>query len=410
MLLQASSGRSRHPLILARHLSGVVPRLLARRGKETGTLGVVSVDWDAVAAVGLYDPTSADAATRRELIELLASHGATVKQMTEAIKIGELWELAIELVYGKSSQMSARELAQQAGVDLKVIEIIYRVSGVPVTDPDEPRFGPQDLELVCGLGDVAGGRFFQRDELGEILRVFGEAVGRIADAAVAMYQQGAYQRMLASGASELDRAKLTIASASEAMVFPQLLTALIRHHISDAAERLQATHVEGSPSERLLAVGFVDIVGYSARASEVSMGELFDLVSGFENRSLDIVAASGGHTVKHLGDEVMFVANNAVAGATIAMDLVEAFGGEKEVVPHGGVTFGPVVNRRGDYYGPVVNLASRIARQAVPGEILVSSDMATRLADADGFETLSAGRRMLRGFNDPVEVHTLSRR
>ena len=61
------------------------------------------------------------------------------------------------------------------------------------------------------------------------------------------------------------------------------------------------------------------------------MGELFEMVSGFENRSLDIVAASGGHTVKHLGDEVMFVANDAAAAATIAMDLVDAFSNEGDV-------------------------------------------------------------------------------
>ena len=64
------------------------------------------------------------------------------------------------------------------------------------------------------------------------------------------------------------------------MLLPHLLTALMRHHISEAAERLAATQVEGSPSERVLAVGFVDMVGYSARASQVSMGELFELVSG----------------------------------------------------------------------------------------------------------------------------------
>ena len=369
----------------------------------------MSVDWEAVVAAGLYDPASTDAENRRELIELLASYGATVPQMVAAIEVGELWELAIALVYGASVDMSARDLAERACVDLGVIERIYRVAGVPVIDPDELRFGDQDVDLVRGLGSVVGGRFFELDELGEILRVFGEAVGRIADAAVAMYQQGAHQRLMASEADELELAKISIARASEAMLLPHLLTALMRHHISEATERLAATQVEGSPSERVLAVGFVDMVGYSSHASQVSMGELFELVSGFENRSLDIVAAGGGHTVKHLGDEVMFVANDAASGATIAMNLIDAFSSEGEVVPHGGVTFGPVVNRRGDYYGPVVNLASRIARQAVPGEVLVSPDMAAQLSGADGFETRPAGRRMLRGFSDPVEVHTLSR-
>ena len=151
----------------------------------------MSVDWDGVVAAGLYDPASADAENRRELIELLADYGATVPQMVAAIDVGELWELAIALVYGASADMSARDLAERAGVDLGVIERIYRVAGVPIIDPDEPRFGDQDVDLVRGLGSVVGGKFFELDELGEILRVFGEAVGRIADAAVAMYQQGA---------------------------------------------------------------------------------------------------------------------------------------------------------------------------------------------------------------------------
>ena len=98
------------------------------------------MDWDAVVTAGLYDPASAGADTRRELIELLASYGATVEQMVAAIEIGELWELAIELVYGTSADMSAHELAQRAGVGLEAIESIYRVAGVPVIDPDERRF------------------------------------------------------------------------------------------------------------------------------------------------------------------------------------------------------------------------------------------------------------------------------
>ena len=330
--------------------------------------------------------------------------------MVRAAEVGELWELAITLLYGSSTDMSARDLAVCAGVDLETIERIYRVSGVPVIDPDEVRFGDEDVEFVRGLGNAIGGQFFEIDELGEILRVFGEAVGRIADAAVAMYQQGAHQRLMATTADELELARISIARASEATLLPRLLSALMGHHISEAAKRLAATTVDGSPSVRVIAVGFVDMVGYSTRSLEVSMGELSELVSGFENRSLDIVATGGGHTVKHLGDEVMFVANDAASGAAIAMNLIDAFSCDGDVVPHGGVAFGPVVNRRGDYYGPVVNLASRIARQAVPGEILVSSDMASNLAGIDDFGTFPAGRRILRGIADPVKVHTLYRR
>ena len=45
-----------------------------------------------------------------------------------------------------------------------------------------------------------------------------------------------------------------------------------------------------------------------------------------------------------------------------------------------GVGFGPLVARGGDYYGSVVNLASRIADLAVPGEVLVTEAVERRVA------------------------------
>ena len=40
-----------------------------------------------------------------------------------------------------------------------------------------------------------------------------------------------------------------------------------------------------------------------------------------------------------------------------------------DLTPRGGLTVGEILSRGGDYYGPVVNLASRIADMAVPNEI-----------------------------------------
>ena len=50
--------------------------------------------------------------------------------------------------------------------------------------------------------------------------------------------------------------------------------------------------------------------------------------------------------------------------------------------------------RGGDYYGPVVNLASRIGDLAVPSEILVTNEVYLRIefADADVSKTLGPGR------------------
>ena len=64
--------------------------------------------------------------------------------------------------------------------------------------------------------------------------------------------------------------------------------------------------------------------------------------------------------------------------------------------------------RGGDYYGAVVNLASRVAQIAVPSELLVTEDVAAGSTARDiVFEP--AGKRLLKGFETPVSLLTARR-
>jgi class 3 adenylate cyclase len=65
-----------------------------------------------------------------------------------------------------------------------------------------------------------------------------------------------------------------------------------------------------------------------------------------------------------------------------------------------------MVVRGGDYYGPIVNLAARIAEQAVPDELLVTPELVAR-ARRPGLRFEPAGKRMLKGFDAPVGLMTV---
>ena len=65
--------------------------------------------------------------------------------------------------------------------------------------------------------------------------------------------------------------------------------------------------------------------------------------------------------------------------------------------------------RGGDYYGPVVNLAARAVDLAVPYEILVS-EVWSRPRPAPGSGWSRPGRRLLKGFAQPVALATVTRR
>ncbi len=143
-----------------------------------------------------------------------------------------------------------------------------------------------------------------------------------------------------------------------------------------------------------LAIGFVDLVGYTALSQKLTSEELAQLVSEFETTAQEAVIARDGRLVKLIGDAVMFTAVDAEPAIDIALRLLEAFSERYEqILPRGGIAVGEVLTRGGDYYGPVVNLASRIADQAVPSEILVTNDVYLRVefAGADLSKTLGPG-------------------
>ncbi len=189
-----------------------------------------------------------------------------------------------------------------------------------------------------------------------------------------------------------------------ALELGDLMGSVFAHHMRGAIQRQRAAQLEVQDrSLYRLSVGFVDLVGFTPLSLHSSPASLIELVGTFEDRAFEVASSHQGRIVKHIGDEVMFVALDASSGCAIATEITAAFGSGIE--PRGGVCFGDVVARHGDYYGPVVNMASRLADLAIPGEVL--TDDATAQSAGDRFEFGAAGRRMLKGFDEPVELHSV---
>jgi adenylate cyclase len=123
------------------------------------------------------------------------------------------------------------------------------------------------------------------------------------------------------------------------------------------------------------AVGFADMVGYTLLAQHLGEDELASVVSRFESLAHDIVTAMGGRVVKMIGDEAMFVVHSVADAARIGLSLAEAYADDELLSDvRVGLAVGPVLVQDGDYYGPVVNLASRIVNIANPGTVLASDE------------------------------------
>ena len=304
---------------------------------------------------------------------------------------------------GRGVRLSAREVARLAGADVSSVVALWRSLGIAVSDTEAPAFSVVDVELTQ---ELLGALSMEGLGVGELLRVIGGSLAAAADAAVALYVQTSETELLARGAAPVDFARDSATVAELGLRLAEALGPVFVHHLRDAVRRQRLSQV-GITEKALarVAVGFVDLVGFTPMTSGMPPRELLDVVTRFEERAFELAAGAGGRVVKHIGDEIMFVSLDAASACRIALSLMGGFG-DSSVSARGGLSFGEVLTRHGDYYGTVVNLASRLVDEAVPGEVLV--DEAVVSAAGASVSVEPAGRRQLKGFAAPVRVFSLS--
>jgi adenylate cyclase len=154
-----------------------------------------------------------------------------------------------------------------------------------------------------------------------------------------------------------------------------------------------------------VAIGFADLAGYTELSAELEPDRLAAFVGEWEAIVYDTTAQHSGRVVKTIGDEAMF-AGLASQVARIAIALRAAARDRGLPAVRAGLAAGLVVARDGDFYGPVVNLASRLTEIAPAGEIYASAAVHDELAADEALRWTSVGSRELRSIG-PVQVFSL---
>ena len=121
-----------------------------------------------------------------------------------------------------------------------------------------------------------------------------------------------------------------------------LLDYLHRRQLIAALERRLYWSPDSALSDQVLTVGFADLTGYTSLTQQLTGPELDVLVARFESLTRDVIAEYGGRVVKTIGDEVMFLCANPIAGADLALRLVEAHTEDDILPPWFGLDCGPI--------------------------------------------------------------------
>ena len=366
---------------------------------------------DDLVAAGLYDASDPAAAERLELfIFLLDEIGASIPELVQADQQGGLLSFAAfrTLRTGRDGFTFA-EAVEQAAIDPEVALNLWRAAGFTDPRPFERRFGPQDVELFRLFALLSG--FVGEHQVVQLVRTMGEAVGRVAEAEVALLRSN-IEAPLAEQRQFVDVARTYQAIADD--VLPRVsdaLDSMHRHHLQAIGRRYSEV---GAPTSALnvvqLAVGFADLAGYTGLWQELEPQHLALMLDRFEATTGDVIAAAGANVVKRIGDAVMFVTNAPGIACSLALDLLEACVAAGLPKLRVGVAFGDVMVRQGDFYGPTVNLAARLVSSAEAGTALTDADLQHRLGRVrGGYVFAAAGKYNLAGFVEPVEAFQLLR-
>ena len=364
------------------------------------------MDLEGWETAGLYDSDAPEAEERLALLEYLTQRGATVEQMVEAHRLGTLPAVAGDLVLPRStSTVSVEEVAELCGLPVERVLRILLALGLPMD---------ADSRLPQGTGEVIkafeqGAALMGDDAILAFTRVLGAAATNIAEAAVALFYSELGPGSGREGSDELARAQNSERATLALTTVPDVLSRVLYAQFDRAARRSALargwTAPLGEHDEQSLAgageyvaLGFVDLVGSTRWAEGLTLRDQSLALSRFESAAWSSAVLAGGRVVKMIGDEVFFTAPTADGACRIGIEICQAAANDPLLPPaRGAIGYGMVIPREGDFFGPLVNLVSRLVRLASPGELVTTESTA---------KTLSGGLWTLREL-DPQTIEHL---
>jgi adenylate cyclase len=360
------------------------------------------VDWEAEGLLEGLEGEEREA--RADLLDQLCEAGVPVEELKKAVEDDRLALLPVEHVLGGTdASYTRREVAEKSGLSEDLLAANWRALGLPEPEPDEKAFSEREVEAAKAIKQFVDAGL-PEDGIIEVARVMGRGLAQTADAV----RQLVGEAFIQPGDTERDLG-LRYADAADSLgplLAPQLeyvlnlhLREWVRNDVVGRAH-LAAGKLPGAEE---VAICFADLTGFTKLGERLPPEEISALGAKLADLVTDVSSAPV-RLIKELGDGVMLVSPETEPLIDTALALVRAAGEQAEDFPdiHAGLAHGPALNRRGDWYGRPVNMASRVCDVARPASVLATAEV--RQAAEDGYHWSSAGRKRLKGMREPVRL------
>jgi len=380
--------------------------------------GIEVDDVDRQVALGIVRPgddkrfTTGDV-RRLGFVATLEGAGLPVEGLAHEIASGQI---SLDFLDGQVfdhfsalSHISFADLSLQTGIPVDLLMVVREAIGLAMPSPTD-RVREIELEIVP-LIDAELQLGYPPRLVERLVRTMGDSLRRHVLAEAEAFKVAVIEPVRdrpgdeigAAAGSATERLRGPSERAMMAIYRAQQAHAWTSNMLEGFEQDLAAAGLVGG-TERQPAMCFLDLTGYTRLTEDRGDRAAADLVEQLSRMVQRTSVQHGGRPVKWLGDGVMFWFRDPGPAVVAALEMAEHVKSAGLPPAHVGLHAGPVLFQDGDYYGLTVNLASRIADYARPGEVLVSQAVVEASADAPVAFT-EIGPVELKGVAGSVRLH-----
>lgn len=324
----------------------------------------------------------------------------SVEAATKAVDTDRVTLALLDHLLGGARKFSRAEAAARSGVDESIVLSIERMAGIR----DGQRYSETEIRQLSLFGrllQVLPEQAFLEQIRGDIPMLRTMAMRTLGTMEQLVLRTAREQIpdpvQLAIRLDEVSRPLLDISTDLIGQSYRRVILSLLT---SDMVVRALRDDTETLD----LAVGFVDVVGYTSLSGRIDPTGLVEVLNAFEHSCQSMAEEHPQvQLVKFLGDAGMFISLDAGALARGLFWLVQEIQDDDQALGYapikGGMAAGPVLMRGGDYFGTPVNEAARLTDLARRNSVLVSDALKDHLDE--GFKL-----RRIR----PVRLHGIGMR
>jgi adenylate cyclase len=379
---------------------------------------------DRLVELGMLTPGEGGAFSRGDARKARWMHGLELSGvpldgMAAAVRDGALSFSFLDAAafdrFAEVSGTTFQQLSERSGIPMDLLMVVREAAGFAQPQPED-RVREDELSVAQAI-ELQLSRGFRPVVIERWLRVCADSLRRIAETETDMWHTELELPLLEGGMSEAEMLEAQAEVGSRlAPLMEQTLLGIWHGQQEHAWSKNHVEYVESVLEKAGLirrlhhppAMCFVDITGYTRLTEERGDEAAADLAGRLAIMVRRCSQEHGGQPVKWLGDGVMFHFPDPGQGVLAALDMVEGVATEALPPAHVGIHAGRVVFQEGDYFGRTVNIASRIAEYARPGEVLVSQEVVDA-ADGTPVTFTEIGPVELKGVSGALRLHAARR-